>query len=82
MNTTSRPPSLHRACFGLCFLVLFLVGPARGQDYAFSTIAPLGEPRAVTVDGNGTLFVLDNSSQGLRKVAANGLVSTLPAVPV
>ncbi len=45
-------------------------------------VADLNQPRGVAVDGSGNVFIADTANHAVRKVAANGLISTLAGTGV
>jgi hypothetical protein len=47
------------------------------QDGAKATEAPLVDPRAVTVDSNGNVYILERSGHALRVVDRNGKIRTV-----
>jgi len=55
-------------------------GQAGNQDGA-STVARFNGPQAVAVDAAGTVFVSDSANDCLRKISADGTVSTLAGLP-
>jgi uncharacterized protein (TIGR03437 family) len=72
-----------------------LLGQNQNYPYVFNTFAgtyPLGDggpaiqallllPTAAVPDGAGNLYIADGSNYRIRKVAANGTISTLAATP-
>ena len=48
-----------------------------GGDGGVATNASLRYPRGVAVDGPGNIYIADNASQRVRKVATNGIITTL-----
>ncbi|MFC8918690.1 RICIN domain-containing protein [Streptomyces sp. NPDC057116] len=48
-----------------------------GGDGAQGASAPLHSPMAVAVDSTGTLYIADTNNHRIRKVAADGTISTL-----
>lgn len=48
-----------------------------GGDGAQGASAPLYSPMAVAVDSTGTLYIADTNNHRIRKVAADGTISTL-----
>ncbi len=52
-------------------------GPAFGGDGGLATNAYLSAPQAVTVDAVGTVFIADMGNNRIRKVATNGIITTV-----
>src|SRR5436309_1234875 len=93
MSTAPLASFFRAASLGFCFLMLFAVRPAFGEDYVFTTVAgtpggfgssdgpgnsaQFSEPRSVAVDSNGNLFVADTYNHTIRKITAGGIVTTL-----
>jgi sugar lactone lactonase YvrE len=46
-------------------------------DGGAATSAELNEPQAIAVDGGGNLYIADTNNRVIRKVAANGIISTV-----
>ena len=46
-------------------------------DGSGATNAELSDPFGVAVDGSGNLFIADSGNQRIRKVAANGIITTV-----
>lgn len=53
-----------------------------GGDGGPATSARLNLPRAVAVDANGNLFIADRGNNRIRKVQANGTISTIAGTGV
>lgn len=49
----------------------------KGYQNGMSTAARFTEPFSVAVDGSGALFIADTSNNAIRKITADGVVSTL-----
>ncbi len=97
MTTRFSSRLLRAAACGACLLALFFPRPAFAQDYAFTTLAgaPGGSgstdgigraarfssPVSVAVDAAGNLFVADTGNHTIRKVTADGIVTTLAGSP-
>src|SRR5208282_3621125 len=52
-----------------------------GYTDGFGTNALLNGPAGVAVDGMGNVFVADTANNTIRKIATNGLVSTVAGLP-
>jgi uncharacterized protein (TIGR03437 family) len=52
-------------------------GEFTSGDGGPATAAQFYEPGAVAIDGSGNLFVVDNFTSVVRRIAANGIVTTL-----
>lgn len=53
-----------------------------GGDNGAATSAMLNFPRAVAIDGSGTLYIADTSNNRIRKVTSTGIISTLAGTGV
>lgn len=54
---------------------------ARGTNDGPAATARFNWPEGIAVDGAGTLYVLDNYGYTVRKITAEGMVSTIAGVP-
>ena len=57
------------------------MAPQFGSSNGIGSAARFGGPQALAVDDTGTLYVADTNNQTIRKVTADGVVTTIAGCP-
>ncbi len=91
MNRTFLPRYASTLVLRVIFPVLLITAPGRLSaqiittvagsalkgDGGAATAASLANPAGVVVDGSGNLYIADQQNHRIRKVATNGIISTI-----
>jgi|GEM_PF-7067811 len=74
-DLTAPPPDLTPACGAIQVTTLSGTGAA-GLVNGAGAVAQYDDPKGISIDSGGTLFIADNGNKVVRKVLADGTAST------